>query len=75
MDRKMTKREAEQLADELLAQQPRHKNSGLAKAAPLLRRLFEPKILQHGFLPGTEAFITPASPLWDVVHRDIDTSR
>ena len=69
MDRKMTRKEAEQLADELLAQQPCHKNSGLAKAAPLLRRLFEPKIL-HGFLPGTEAFITPASPLWDVVHRD-----
>jgi hypothetical protein len=71
----MTREEADQLADELLAQHPRHKNSGLAKAAPFLRRLFEPRPLQHELMSGTKAFVTPASPLWDVVHRDTDASR
>lgn len=70
MDKKISKEQAERLADELLAQQPRQRDARLAKT---LGRLFEFRPLRHEF--NRNPWVDPAAPAWGVMHRDTDTSK
>ncbi len=73
MGKKLTREQAEAIAEELLSQQPRHKGSHLAKALPVLSRLLESRPMLHD--PKPCPFTSPASPLKDVMNRRIDTSK
>lgn len=70
MDKILNREQAEKLADELLAQQPRQRDAGLART---LGRLFELRHIRHEF--NRNPFVTPAAPAWGVMHRDTDTSK
>ena len=73
MGKKMSREEAEKLADELLAQQPRLRDLRLVKALPIIRRLLTFQPLRYYDEPNP--FVSPAAPAWEVMHRDTDTSK
>lgn len=68
MNEKLTKAQAERLADDLLAQQPANRLHELVKS---VGRLFELRPLRH--TPSRSPFVNPSAPAWGVVHRDTDT--
>lgn len=68
MDKKMSKEQAEKLADELLAQQPRQRDAGLAKT---LGKLFELRPLRYEF--NRTPYVPPAAA-WGVMYRDTHVS-
>lgn len=70
MDKKMSKEQAERLADELLARQPRQGDTGLART---IGKLFALRPLGYEF--NRNPFVSPAAPAWGVMHRDTDTSK
>lgn len=70
MEKKMSKEQAEKLADELLAQQPSRREAGLVTT---LGKMFALRPLRHDSTPNP--FASPASPLWGVMQRDTDTSK
>lgn len=72
MNKTMSREQAEKLADELLAQQRRQRDSLLATALPVVKELFKLRPLRHDSSPSP--FASPASPLWGVTHRETDTS-
>ena len=65
-DEKLSKEMAEVIAAELLAREPRFRDSLLANLIPTLA------ILQRVSSGGSEAlpspFVSPASPAWGVIH-------
>ena len=69
METKMSKEQAEQIADELLSHSISQREEGLV---PTLGKLFALRPLRHEFKPNP--FVSPAAPAWDVMHRDKDTS-
>lgn len=73
MDEKMSKEQAERLADELLAQQPRQRDSKLVKTLQVLGRLSRCRTDPYEF--NRNPWVDPAAPAWGVMHRDTDTSK
>jgi len=72
MERKISREQAEQLADALLAQQPRVRDSALARALPAIRRLVASRPMKH---EEPSPFASPASPAWDSVHPKINHTK
>jgi hypothetical protein len=70
MDKKLNREQAERLADELLARQPRRGDAGLART---IGTLFALRPLGYEF--NRNPFVNPAAPAWGVMHRDTDTSK
>lgn len=70
MNTKISREQAERLADELLALQPRQGGTGLAKT---IGNLFALRPLRHEF--NRNPLVSPAAPAWEVWHRDTDTSK
>lgn len=71
MNRKLSREEAEKLADELLASQPRQPITGLAKT---LGALFASESEAPPFEFDRNPWVTPAAPAWEVMHRNTDTT-
>jgi hypothetical protein len=73
MNKTMSREQAEKLAEELLRQQPRQRDSLFAKVLPVVQELLRPCPCQDDSDPNP--FTSPASPLWGVMHRNTDTSK
>lgn len=71
MKRKLSREEAEQLADELLTNQRRQSGGGLAKSIAALVNL-DSETPQFEF--ERNPWVTPAAPAWEVMHRHVDTT-
>lgn len=70
MDTKISKEQAEQIADELLSHSIGQREDGLT---PALGKLVALRPLRHDFKPNP--FVSPAAPGWGVMHRDKDLSK
>ena len=68
MDKKLTREQADRLADELLASQPCFRATPLARAVPAVLRILAAGPRKHE--RGPSPFASPASPAWGVVHPD-----
>lgn len=68
MKKKLTREQADRLADELLASQPRFRDTPLARALPGILRVFRLRTFAQENRPSP--FASPASPAWGVIHPD-----
>jgi hypothetical protein len=75
-DKKLSREQAEAIAAELLAHEPRFRDARLAKWAGLAQALVRLGRMQTAASEERPSpFVSPASPAWGIVHRETDTTK
>jgi hypothetical protein len=72
MKSKISREDAELLADTILACEPRFRDGCIAKLIPLLKSMLQTRGMQE---IEHNRFASPASPYWGMYNRETDTTK
>jgi len=70
---KLSREAAEAIAAELIANEPRFRDSLLVRLLPALVRL--QRVSSGWSREQPSPFVSPAAPAWGIIHRNTDTTK